>query len=58
MKMQKCAMIISIRTGTHQILPSFNKKIAYGINSKEIPIDIIKNTLEIKEKSTRSRLLK
>ena len=56
--MQKCAMIISIRTGTHQILPSFNKKIAYGINSKEIPIDIIKNTLEIKEKSTRSRLLK
>jgi len=54
MKIQKFATLISISTGTHQILPSFNNKIAYGINKKEIPTDKIKNTFEIKLKSTRS----
>jgi len=53
MKIQKCTTLISINTGTHQILPSFNKKIAYGINKKEITIDKIKKTFEIKVKSTR-----
>ena len=54
MKIQKCATIISISTGTHQMLPCFNKTIAYGIKSKDMPIDKIKNTFEIKVKSTRS----
>ena len=58
MKIQKCATIISISTGTHQMLPCFNKTIAYGIKSKDMPIDKIKNTFEIKVKSTRSWLLK